>query len=59
MSESIEPCTHWKIFVWTGKVCFDNRKFQSFEDAEEFLSCRLGDKYEEERQEYYIKECEE
>lgn len=40
---------------WVGNVCFEGREFESFEDAEEFLSELLGDKYETDRQEYHIK----
>lgn len=39
---------------WTGRVCFDGREFASFDDAEDFLSEKLGDAYETDRGEYYI-----
>lgn len=39
---------------WTGKVCFDGIDFPSWEEAEYWLAIRLGDEYEEDRQEYYI-----
>ena len=44
----------WIIQDWTGKVCFFGETFKSFDDAEEFLSEKLDDNYEEERGEYYI-----
>jgi hypothetical protein len=59
MSESIEPVHYWIVCDWAGNICFDNRKFQSFEDVEEFLICQLGDKYDTDRQEYYIGETSE
>jgi hypothetical protein len=34
-------------------------EFKTFEDAEEYLVKLLGDSYEDDRQEYYIIECEE
>jgi hypothetical protein len=39
---------------WTGKVCFLGEEFNSFDDAEEFLSKELGADYETDRQEYEI-----
>ena len=62
----------YRIEDWTGrvmdtfamtvhcKVAMDipPQIFNSFEDAEDFLCVVLDDKYEEERQEYYIEECE-
>lgn len=44
----------WIILDWAGNDVFSGRLFKSFEDGEEFLSEFLGDKYEEDRQEYYI-----
>lgn len=41
---------------WAGNVCFNGKEFASFDDAEEFLSEKLDDNYEEERGEYYIVE---
>jgi hypothetical protein len=48
--------TAFIIQDWTGKVCFFGKEFESFEEAEEWLIVRLGDAYEDERQEYYIEE---
>ncbi len=39
---------------WTGNLCFFGKDFPSFEDAEEFLSEKLDEDYETDRQEYYI-----
>jgi len=39
---------------WNGKVLESHGEFSSFDDAEEKLSEFLGDKYETDRQEYYI-----
>ena len=56
----------WIIQDWAGNVLCKARKlyiapdlavpmtFDSFEDAEEYLSERLGDEYENERGEYYV-----
>lgn len=44
----------WHIVDWTNKICFGGQQFDSFEDAEEFLSTQLGDKYEADREEYEI-----
>lgn len=43
---------------WAGNwLAFDGRdRFPSWDDAEEFLSERLGDQYETDRGEYYIEE---
>lgn len=43
---------------WCGKwLSFENiDRFDSWDDAEEFLSLRLGDNYETYRGEYYIEE---
>lgn len=48
--------TNYIIVDWTSTVIFNKKKFKSFDDAEEFLSEFLGDKYETDRQEYYIEE---
>lgn len=48
--------TQWEIRDWTNKLCFFGKKFKSFDDAEYFLSVKLGNDYESDRQEYYIKE---
>lgn len=39
---------------WTGKLLFKGKVFSSFEDAEEFLSEKLGKYYDTDRQEYEI-----
>lgn len=39
---------------WAGNACFHGREFESFDDAEEFLSERLGNSYETDREEYDI-----
>lgn len=46
----------WVIQDWTGAVKFAGREFKSFEDAEEFLSRKLGDDYDTDRQEFEIVE---
>lgn len=46
----------WIIQDWTGKRCFGGFEFESFDDAEAWLADKLGDDYEEDRQEYYIVE---
>lgn len=40
---------------WAGNL-MNFGSFDSWDDAEEFLSIRLGDDYETDRQEYYILE---
>ena len=44
----------WHIEDWAGNQPYDGTTFDSFEDAEEFLSQELGEKYETDRQEYEI-----
>lgn len=46
-----------KIQDWAGNVKFKGRTWDNFEDAEDFLSEHLGDKYEEDRQEFDIVEA--
>ena len=41
---------------WAGNHLFINPSWESFEEAEEFLSDKLGDGYDTDRQEYYIEE---
>lgn len=48
----IEP---YVIKDWAGNL-MDFGRFKSFDDAEEFLTIRLGDNYETDRQEYYIEQ---
>lgn len=48
----LEP---WIIQDWAGNLMNFGR-FQSFEDAEEYLCIRLGADYETDRGEYYILE---
>ncbi len=50
----IEIKKDWIIKDWTGNLCFQGEEFESFEDAEEFISERLGDDYEDARGEYEI-----
>ena len=62
---------YWVIRDWAGNYPFEKynrsqaamalfnvptKRFESFDDAEEFLSIFLGDSYEENRQEYEIEE---
>lgn len=42
------------IIDWASNVCFQGTEFNSFDEAEEFLSERLGNNYETDRGEYYI-----
>jgi len=44
----------WIIQDWAGNVCFGGKDFNSFDDAEEWLSVKLGDEYETDREEYEI-----
>lgn len=44
----------WIVKDWAGNVCFGGQEFDSSSDAESFLSEKLGDKFEEDRQEYEI-----
>lgn len=44
----------WRIIDWAGNVKFQDQKFDSFDDAEEFLSEKLGDEYDDERGEFDI-----
>lgn len=39
---------------WAFNICFSSKEFDSFDDAEEFLSNFLGDNYDEDRGEYHI-----
>lgn len=41
---------------WAGNTCFKGKRFNTFEDAEEFLCLTLDDEYETDRQEYEITE---
>lgn len=41
---------------WIDNVCFYGKTFKSFDDAEYYLSIKLGDDYETDRQEYFITE---
>lgn len=50
---SIATKAPWIIQDWTGNL-MDFGRFKTFEDAEEFLSIRLGDDYETDRCEYDI-----
>lgn len=42
------------IIDWAGNHLFQDETWADFDDAEEFLSLRLGDDYETDREEYYI-----
>lgn len=44
----------WVVYDWAGNEMFNGAMFGTFDDAEEFLSVRLGNSYEEDRQEYEI-----
>lgn len=44
----------YTIIDWTSKVCFNGQEFETFDDAESFLSETLGDDYELDRCEFYI-----
>lgn len=46
----------WIIKDWAGNIKFHGQEFEDFDSAEEFLSEKLGDNYEEDRQEFYILE---
>jgi hypothetical protein len=46
----------WHIKDWAGNICFLGQRFKDFDDAEEFLSIKLDDTYETDRQEYYLEE---
>lgn len=46
----------FEIKDWTGNLCFNGRQFESFDDAESFLSETLDENYDEDRGEYYIEE---
>lgn len=41
---------------WAGNHCFKDFEFNSFDDAEDFLSNTLDEQYDEERGEFYIVE---
>ena len=45
--------SRWIIKDWAGNICFKGKTFKDFDDAEEFLSIKLGDDYETDRQEYF------
>ena len=54
-------CVSWqaymyKIYDWMNNEIYPNHFFECFDSAEEFLSEKLGDNYDTDRQEYYIKE---
>jgi hypothetical protein len=42
------------IIDWAGIIRFGGERFETFDDAEEFLSEYLGDSYDTDRQEYAI-----
>lgn len=44
----------WVIIDWANNLCFNGKKFPSAEDAEDYLSEKLGDEYETDRGEYYV-----
>lgn len=57
------PKFPWMIEDWAGNEIFGTRnganielRFQSYEDAEDYLQDILGDAYESDRGKYYIKE---
>lgn len=45
-----------EIRDWANNLCFGGIRFESFDDAEAWLSEKLDDNYETDRQEYYITE---
>ena len=47
----------FKIIDWAGNEIKTPNDFESFEDGEEYLCEKLGDKYEDERGEYYVVEA--
>ena len=49
----------WIIQDWAGNVCFGGAEFDSFDDAEEFISNQLEHDYDEFRGEFYIVNMEE
>ncbi len=44
----------WVITDWAGNHLYQDKAWNDFDDAEEFLSMKLGDDYETDRGEYYI-----
>lgn len=44
----------WIIKDWAGFIRYGGKQFESFDDAEEFLSEALSDNYETDRQEFEI-----
>lgn len=44
------------IYDWAGNVKFHGTQFDSFDDAEEFLSEYLDDRYDDDRQEFEIRQ---
>lgn len=45
-----------EIRDWAGNSCFMGRTFNSYDDAETFLEEKLGNDWEEHRQEYELEE---
>ncbi len=41
---------------WTGRIMFNSKTFKTFDDAEYYLSIKLGEDYDTDRQEYFITE---
>lgn len=39
---------------WANNVCFKGISFETWDDAEDWLSEKLNNDYETDRQEYYI-----
>lgn len=48
----------YRIVDWVNNEMFAGKLFDSFDDAECYLSEFLGDEYDEDRGEYYIVENE-
>jgi len=53
-SKPIPKGHKYHIQDWTGKTCFFDRTFKTWDDAESYLSLVLDNDYETDRQEYYI-----
>jgi len=54
ISEAGKKGQKWHIIDWAGNSVFGGDTFDSFDDAEEFLSVKLGDDYETDRGEYDV-----
>ncbi len=50
----MKPTQNYIIIDWASNVCFHGKEFETFDDAESFLSETLDEAYESDRGEYYI-----